>query len=435
MSVDPTLDALLAEADENRRQRAEQHEAIERAYTAGGPRPRLQSISGGKAEDDRPAGPFGLRPVSFCDPRQIPHRQWIYGTQLIRGFVTLLIAPGGTGKSSLLLATCLSVASGRSLLGPRIYQQCNTALLNLEDPQEEIDRRLTALSIRYGLTNQDIDGRFFVPPPDQRVVIAANGPDGFSVIHPDEKRIKENVMDEHIGVLAVDPFAESHTLEENSNPAMVQAAAAWRRIARECNCAVILAHHVRKGLVDSIEAARGAKALTDSARIGLLLSTMTKEEADSLGIAETERLQYVRLDDAKANMSARAPAATWFHLDNVTLDNADDTYAYGDQVVVVETWKPPSLWDGMTVLEANQILDQIAAGMPDGDPYTDNRRGGGERWGGHILVNELGFTVKQAATCLAIWIKNGVLEVETYKANRKERNALRVVDSKRPGTT
>lgn len=239
-------------------------------------------------------------------------------------------------------------------------------------------------------------------------------------------------MDEKIGVLGVDPFAESHTLEENSNPQMVQAAAAWRRIARECNCAVVLSHHVRKGPVDSIEAARGAKALTDSARIGLLLSTMTKEEAEALGLSEHQRLQYVRMDDAKANMAPRAPSATWFHLNNVTLDNSDDTYANGDQVVVVEAWEPPSVWDAVSTPGANEVLDQIAAAEP---PYTDTRRGGGERWAGNVLVSLLGITAEQAVTVLATWIKNGVLVKDTYRdANRKDRVALRVVDTKRPGT-
>jgi hypothetical protein len=190
----------------------------------------------------------------------------------------------------------------------------------------------------------------------------------------------------NIGVLAVDPFAESHTLEENSNPQMIQAAAAWRRVASAGNCAVLLAHHVRKGLVESIEASRGAKALTDSARIGLLLSTMTEQEADALGIPPETRLQYVRLDDAKANMSARAPKAAWFHLGHVTLDNADASqggpYVKGDQVVVIEAWQPPSAFDDLTDKQCNDVLDRIAAGLPDDALFTDSRRGGSSRWAG-----------------------------------------------------
>ena len=387
-----------------------------------------------REEQEKPRDQFDLQPIRIVEQRDIPHRKWLYGHHLIRGYVSLLVAPGGTGKSSLVLGMCMALATNRALLGSTIYQQCNVALLNLEDPQDEIDRRVTALAMRYGITNHDLGGRLFVSPAGRNVRIAENGPDGFSIVNPDEKRIIERVRDEHIDVLAVDPFSESHTLEENSNPAMIQAAAAWRRVARDGDCSVFLTHHVRKGLVESIEAARGAKALTDSARVGLLLSTMTEKEAEDLGIPSENRLQYVRLDDAKANLAPRAAKAAWFHLDNVTLDNADATYTHGDRVVVIETWEPPTAWDGVSVPDCNDVLDQIASGMPDGALYTDNRRGKGARWVGAVLMDMLGKTEDQAATIIAAWLKSGLLEKVPFRTtDRKDAIGLRVDDSKRPG--
>jgi hypothetical protein len=407
---------------------------IQDAYENKGFRPTV--LQGGKAEEPswRAKQPFGLRLAQLPSPDTIPPRQWLYGTSLIRGFVTLLVAPGGTGKSSLLLGMCMAIATNRPLLGAHIFQQCNVALLNLEDPQDEIDRRMAAIAMRYNISNRDIDGRFFVSPPEATINIASPGSDGFSVIHPDVDDIIKQVRDNKIGVLAVDPFAESHTLEENSNPQMIQAAAAWRRVARECNCAVLLAHHVRKGPVDSVDSARGAKALTDSARIGLLLSTMTKEDAEALGISEDNRLQYVRLDDAKANMAPRASKASWFHLDNVSLDNGTEMYPNGDRVVVIEPWEPPSVWDSMGEPDCNIALDRIDAGLPGGARYTNTRRGGGERWAGAVLIELFDHTEAQAATVIKEWVRNGVLVVETYKTdNRKEVIGLRVNDTKRPG--
>jgi hypothetical protein len=405
---------------------------VRAAYEKGGFRPRL--VDGGK-----PAGqaePFALRTLHIQDQKAIPHRQWIYGTQLIRGFVTLLIAPGGTGKSSLILAMLMAICTRRPLLGTRVHQQCNAAMLNLEDPQDEIDRRVTALAMRYGLCNADIEGRLFASPAERVVNIASIGDDGFSVVHPDEKQIIERVRDENIGVLGVDPFAESHTLEENSNPAMIKAAAAWRRVARAGNCSVILAHHVRKGLVDSIESARGAKALTDSARIGLLLSTMTEQDASDLGIPPEDRLRFVRLDDAKANMAARAPKASWFQLTSVTLDNADDIYPYGDQVGVIETWEPKTVWETVPPSDTDTALDRIDAGLPSGCRYTDSRRGEAERWAGTVLMQVCGVTDGQAAGMIKTWLNEGVLFKESYHdpIQRKPRIGLRLNVNQRPGT-
>jgi hypothetical protein len=381
--------------------------------------------------DPRPPDPFALRTLHILDQRHIPHRQWLYGTDLIRGFVTLLVAPGGTGKSSLLLAMALALTTNRKLLRTHIHQQCRVALLNLEDPQHEIDRRLAALGMHYNIADADLADRLFISPPDRGCRIAEAGPDGFSVIHPDEEPIIAEVRRNQIDVLCVDPFAETHSLEENSNPAMVKAAAAWRRVAREGNCSVVLAHHVRKGPVDSIDAARGAKALSDSARIGLLLSTMTEDEAESLGVDADDRLQYVRLDDAKANLAKRAGKARWFRLGEVILDNAQEPYQRGDEVGVVESWEPPNVWDDMA--DANGILDRIAAGPERGELYTDSRRHPATRWAGNVVVQEMGCSPEQADKVINTWLRNGVLVATTYEnGNRKERRGLQVNDTKRP---
>jgi hypothetical protein len=381
--------------------------------------------------DPRPSDPFSLRNLHIRDQQRIPHRQWLYGTDLIRSFVTLLVAPGGTGKSSLILAMALALTTNRKLLNTHIHQQCRVALLNLEDPQDEIDRRMAALGAYYNIADAHIEDRLFISPPDRGVRIAEAGPDGFSVIYPDEEAIIAEVRRNQIDVLAVDPFAETHALEENSNPAMVKAAAAWRRVAREGNCSVLLSHHVRKGPVDSIEAARGAKALSDSARIGLLLSTMTEKEAEALGITADDRLRYVRLDDAKANLAKRAGKARWFQLSEVTLDNAQPPYQRGDEVGVVASWEPPDVWNGMA--DANGILDRIAAGPEPGELYTDSRRHPATRWAGNVVIQELDCSPDQAANVINTWLHNGVLELTSYETgNRKERRGLRVNDARRP---
>ena len=98
--------------------------------------------------------------------------------------------------------------------------------------------------------------------------------------------------------------AESHTLEENSDPAMIQWPPRGGGSAGRPTVPSYSPTTSGKGPVESIEVARGAKALTDSARIGLLLSTGTEKEAEDLGVLPETRLQYVRLDDAKAKHGA-----------------------------------------------------------------------------------------------------------------------------------
>src|SRR5213078_4541951 len=59
-------------------------------------------------------------PVSNL-PLVPPKRQWLHGTDLVRGAVTVLVAPGGRAKSTWLLTCALACASGRELLGAHVF--------------------------------------------------------------------------------------------------------------------------------------------------------------------------------------------------------------------------------------------------------------------------------------------------------------------------
>lgn len=409
------------------------------AFTRG-ERPRRRQFrvvgDGEKAE----TGPLLLRPARLPDPRTISPRQWLYGTQLLRGFVTVLVAPGGTGKTAYAMVVAAALATGIKLLNEHIFERVNVAVVNLEDPMDELDRRLAAIMIRHNLSNADLADRYFMHSGEERgIVMASLDEDGFSVVHPDEDALTKEILVHNIGLLVVDPYAESHSLEENNNPQMVKAAAAWRRVARATGCAVLLVHHVRKAAGGekgmTIDSARGAKALTDSARVGLLMSSMQAEDAERLGISESERTQFVRLDDAKSNMAPRAERARWFKLDQVSLENGIGIYPKGDRVAAIIPWEPPKDFDHVSIVDANQVLDHIEAGLPGGHRYTDTRRGGGKRWAGRILIDLLGLSEAEATGVLKTWLKNEVLFLEDTwdQEQRRSQPGLRVNAAKRPG--
>jgi hypothetical protein len=239
-----------------------------------------------------------FRAARLPDPTTIPPRQWLYGTQLVRGSVSVLVAPGGVGKTAYSMGIGLALAANRQIFDEKIFQQVNVAVLNLEEPMDELERRLAALMIHHAIDREAVERRYFLySGDDRRITIAAMSTDGFDIVFPDAEAMIREIQAHEIGVLVVDPFAESHALEENSNSEMIKAAAAWRRIARGTGCAILLIHHVRKGAVTDIDAARGAKALTDSARVGLLLSAMTSEEATEFDVPDDERSPLVPADD------------------------------------------------------------------------------------------------------------------------------------------
>jgi hypothetical protein len=70
--------------------------------------------------------------------------------------------------------------------------------------------------------------------------------------------------------------------------------------------------------------ARGASSLLGVARVVQTLYGMSGRDADRLGIKDEDRHRYVRLDDAKANLSVITAAARWYERISVTIANGDE---------------------------------------------------------------------------------------------------------------
>jgi hypothetical protein len=83
-------------------------------------------------------------PYTWTEPAKIPVREWLYGRRLLRKFISLTVAQGGIGKSSLEISETLALVSGKALLGILPPRPLRVWLWNLEDPYEETARRIQA---------------------------------------------------------------------------------------------------------------------------------------------------------------------------------------------------------------------------------------------------------------------------------------------------
>lgn len=388
-----------------------------------------------------PAPPLLARLAPLPAPELIPPREWLLGTRLVRRFVSLLVAPGGVGKSALALASAASLATGRNLLHEHVHHSVPAWVLNLEDPADEVHRRLAALMRLHGIADHELHGRLFLHHGRERRVQLAEA-QGFGVVaFPDQDALTQEARAHGIGLIVVDPFVKSHALDENSNAHMDAAATAWAEVAEGAGAAVLLVHHTRKSGPGApehgAEAARGAKSLTDAARSAAVLSAMTAAEAEQLGVSPAERWRHVRLDDAKANL-APLSAARWFRLATVALGNATPAYPHGDQVAAIEPWRPASPWAAHSPSELNRVLDRLAAGPAPGCRYAPTRRGRSQsRWAGDVLMQQLGKTEAQAASMVETWLKTGLLVAAPYHDAEQRRTRMGVVvdDRRRPTAT
>jgi AAA domain-containing protein len=368
-------------------------------------------------------------PYVWIDADKIPLRDWLYGRLLVRRFLTVTIAPGGVGKSSLIACEALAMASGRNLLGVLPTRRLKVWLWNLEDPQEETARKIQAAAKHYDLIAADITGFLFVNSGrDHSLLIAKEMRGGTIILRPVIDNIVQQLREHGIDVLEVDPFVSCHEVSENDNSAIDMIAKEWSRVAELADCAIHLVHHTRKAPAGSevtTDSSRGAKALTDAARVARALNQMSEEDAAKAGV-DNHRL-YFRAFNDKANLAPPVTDSNWFKLASVWLDNAPGG---GDSVGVVTHWGWPDPMAGITGID----FEKVALAIRAGDWRRDSRS---TEWVGKAVAKALGLDTDDKFDRVKIigliknWLSAGSLVVvDGFDEQRRPRDFVQVCDAK-----
>lgn len=361
------------------------------------------------------ATPFRLR-----DASAIPVRQFVYGRHYIRRYVSATVAPGGVGKSSLGIVEALAMATGRPLLGVTPPARARVWLWNGEDPLEELERRITAACLHFGIAAEEIDGWLFVDSGRElELVIAQTTRDGTKVAAPVTEALVETIKANAIDVVMIDPFVSSHRVSENDNMAVDAVVKTWARIADRTGTAIDLVHHSRKtgGEEVTVEDTRGASALISATRSARVLNRMSDEEAKRAGVSHP-RL-FFRVDNGKANLAAPAAVADWYHLQAVALGNGVEAVdPEGDSVAVVTPWRWSSPADAVPEAHLEAILTRIRAGRWRKDPRADD-------WVGRAVADVLELDADdpdhrpQIIEMVKSWLAAGILRVVTGQDGKR----------------
>ena len=385
------------------------------------------------AADAPPAGLLVWDAGEDEDP--IPPRGWLLGNTFCRGFISSLIAEGGSGKTAVRIAQFLALASGRPLTGEHVFQRARCLLISLEDGRDELRRRVRAAMRHYGVKAADVKGWLFLAVPGENAGKLAVTENGTHRIGALTDWLKTEIGHHDIDVVSLDPLVKAHGVEENANTAVDFVAGILSRLAIEHDIAVDAPHHVAKGASDPGNAnrSRGASAFKDAARLVYTLTAMAPEEAEQFGISTDDRRRFVRVDNAKTNLCPPA-AARWFELIGVKIENATETYPHGDEIQVARPWKPPETWAGLSNDALNAALDEIDAGLPNGQRYSANNAA--KDRGAWLVVKRhcADKSDRQCREIVSTWVKNGALYNDEYQdpIDRKPRVGLRVNAASRP---
>lgn len=388
----------------------------------------IREMRGTTAEAERTGIPAVAPFLSWevIDPRSLASRQFLYGNHYIRKFASVTVAPGGLGKSTLVLAECIALATGRAILGIKPSCMAKVVYFNAEDPKDEIQRRVLAICDHHGIKQSELVGQLFIASGRDQELILSKGDDG-AIVEPVFELMERYAEAENIDVFAFDPLANMTEAPE-TNDAFRRLGKRISRMADKLNCSVELVHHTRKlnGAEASVEDSRGGSALIGAVRAGRALNPMTAEEAAKAGL--DTHIDHFRIEAAgKNNLSRSAPHSTWYKRVGVTIGN-------GDEVASLEPWQWPDAFDGITTRDAVRV--QTLVGQAEPKPRFSSQAAG---WVGVIVADALGLDLTDKAhrarvnSMIGTWIRTQVLEVvEIYDPAKGRDTKIVVPGSNRP---
>ena len=241
-----------------------------------------------------------------------PKRRWLLHNTLPLGKVGMLVAPGGTGKSFLMIQLAVAVATHTRLADHwQVDSPGASLILCAEEDDEDLHHRLREV-LASTITHTPAAQQLI----EQRVFIKSMLTEDNLMTHANDRG--EIVLTDYVDRLAltaqqipdlkliiVDPASRFRGGNENAAQDTTRFVEALERLRSATGATVLLVHHTNKGSMNADEvnqgASRGSSALTDGVRWQMSLSKPTAKQATSAGVSTHNLHQYVLATITKNN--------------------------------------------------------------------------------------------------------------------------------------
>ena len=223
------------------------------------------SAEGTTQENTQQASSHRAVPIASL-PLIPPKRRWVHGTDLMRGAVSMLVAPGARAKTTWLLTSALACASGRSLLDAHVYGGPKRVLyLSAEDSTNEIALRLRAAMQHHGLIDTEVSGLSVIGAESWGLSHLGGSRGTLAIDQRGWGALNAELDNLQPDVLILDPLINlMGGVDSNDNSAAALLMGQFVALAARRGVAVMIAHHAAKGRdPTSAESAMGAASFVN----------------------------------------------------------------------------------------------------------------------------------------------------------------------------
>lgn len=256
-----------------------------------------------------------------------------------RGFVGMLAAPGGVGKSMFALQAAFDMAAGTNRLGVNAMPG-SVLYLAGEDSFETLEPRIFELYMSLTPSQQARIRNNFTAIPTIGTPFNVNTTADFN-------DFINNAM--AYDVLIIDTLRRAHTCDENDNTEMFGVMNRLEAINKGClargkKLTTLILHHSNKGMAmagrtSEQQSARGASVIVDNARFVSYIAGMTELEFEKSGLPDPDRRgYYCQFGVSKQNYGAPL-VPIWY--ERRTAGLLHPVYFEGGQVVDFDVDNPP----------------------------------------------------------------------------------------------
>jgi AAA domain len=164
---------------------------------------------------------------------------------------------------------------------------------------------------------------------EQPLIVADKAGGARRVVTKALDALKDTIIRNGLELVILDPLVEFHDLNELDNGDMRVVFGAFRKLAKETGCVILIIAHPRKldsasshGHIGNAESLRGASSQRDAVRGAATLFTPPLDDEKHWQF-EGPRTDYVRFDFAKANFGKLVTEPAWFRREGIEIANGE----------------------------------------------------------------------------------------------------------------